>query len=256
MEIVRARARRHVHDAAARAAHFGVVGVNLHFHFLNRFHARVRGRAVLQIGDGEAVDQVVVGANGAAAHRDGGVADLILHAVPVRVAAGLHGRLEVRQQEQAAARRRNRFERLRVDDAAGRRVRVVDERRFADDRDRLFNRPDLELEVEREELLRIDAHAGPLERAVAGDDCHDFVRSRIDRGERVLAGCVRHGVARNLGLLVDEHHDDAGDHAAGILGGSTQTALKRLRIDVAGDDAYEQHRRKKRQKPAGSHKSS
>ena len=256
MEVVRARFRRHVDHAAAGASHLRVVGVHLDFHFLHGFHARIRRGTVLQVGHRESVHEVVVRAHGAAAHRDGGVADLILHAVPVRVAAGLHGRLEVRQQEQAASRRRNRFERLRVDDAAGRRVRVVDERRFADDRDRLFNRPDLELDVEREELLRIDAHAGPLERAVAGDDCHDFVRSRIDRGERVLAGCVRHGVARNLGLLVDEHHDDAGDHAAGILGGSTQTALKRLRIDVAGDDAYEQHRRKKRQKPTGSHKSS
>jgi len=66
----------------------------------------------------------------------------------------------------------------------------------------------------------------------------------------VLAGAVPGGDAQQHG----QH--DAGDHAAGILDGSTQTALKRLRIDVAGDDAYEQHRRKKRQKATGSHESS
>ena len=96
------------------------------------------------------------GADGAAAHRHRRVADLVLHAVPVRVAARLHRRLEVGHQEHAAAGRRNRLERLGVDDAAGGGVGGLDQRRFAGDRDGLFERADFERDVEADELLRAD----------------------------------------------------------------------------------------------------
>ena len=103
VELVRAGSRRHVHDAATRATHFRIVGVQLNLHFLNRFDARIGRRTVRQVGHRETVDQEIVRPHAAAAHRDGGVADLILHPVPVRVGTGLDRRRQVGHEVDAAA---------------------------------------------------------------------------------------------------------------------------------------------------------
>ena len=148
MEIVRAGLRRHVHDATAGAPHFGVVGVDLDLHVLDRFNRRIGRGAILQVGDREPVNEVVVGAHRPAAHRHGRVPHLILHPVPVRVAACLDGRLQVRHEENAPAGRRNGLERFCVEDVAGRRVRRLDQWRLAGHRDRFLEGADLEHDVE------------------------------------------------------------------------------------------------------------
>ena len=70
VELVGARLGRDVEHAAAGAAHLGVVGVDLDLDLLDRFDRRVQHRAAAQLGDRHAVEQVVVGADAAAAERD------------------------------------------------------------------------------------------------------------------------------------------------------------------------------------------
>ena len=55
-----------VEDAAAGAGDFGVVGVDLEFHLPGGLDGGDDDGAVVEIGDGNAVDEVVVGADGAA----------------------------------------------------------------------------------------------------------------------------------------------------------------------------------------------
>jgi hypothetical protein len=246
VELVHAGARGHVDDTAAGASHLRVVRVDLHLHFLHRFHARIGRGAVLEVGHRKAIHEVVVRADRAAAHRDGGVADLILHAVPVRVAAGLHRRFEVGEQEEAPSRGRNGLQGLRVDHAAGRGVRRVDERRLAGDRDRLFDRADFEIDVDGDELLRADHNPFALERSVAAQHGQQTVHARIDGGKCVLAGAVRHGIPRDIRLIVNQHHCGARHDAARVFHSAAQSALKRLRASVddrCGDDAKHEHQR-------------
>ena len=142
-----------------------------------------------EVGDREAVEQVVVRPHAAAAHRQRRRAGLILHAVPVRVAAAHHGRHRDRHQERVAAHASGSdCERLAVQHFADRRVRRFDERRLAGDRDRFLDGADLELKIERHELLRADASCPsartsckPCTVALIG------VARRVDRRERVLA---------------------------------------------------------------------
>ena len=159
MELIAAGPRRGVEDAAAGAAHLRVVGVHLHAHVLEHLAAGIGGRAVLQVGDREPVEQVVVRSHPPAAHRQRRGAALILHAVPVGVAAALHRRHRDRHQEDVAADARQRFERLRVEHVGMRGVGRLDQRRIRRDRDRLFEGADLERDVQRQECLRRDADA-------------------------------------------------------------------------------------------------
>ena len=144
----------HVEDAAAGAAHLGVVGVDLNLHLLDRFDRRVEHGAAAQLGDRDAVEQVVVGPHAATAHRHARRVGLVLLPVELRVAARRHGRHGDTNQEGVAAGRRQAFEGLRVERAAGRGRRRIDERRLPGDRDGLLQRADLEQDVDGHELLR------------------------------------------------------------------------------------------------------
>ena len=86
LDPVRARFRRRVEHAAAGAPHLGVVGVHLHLHVFQRFDARARRGAVLDVGNGKAVEQIVVAHGNAAAEREPRGLGLILHPVHVRIA--------------------------------------------------------------------------------------------------------------------------------------------------------------------------
>ena len=232
VEIVGARLRRHVHHAAAGAPHLGVVGVDLHLHVLHRFDGRVRRGAVLEVGDRESVDEVVVGAHRAATHRHRRVADLILHPVPVRVAARLHRRLKVGHQEDAAAGRRDRLQRFGVEHVAGRRVHRVDERRLAGDRDRFLERADFERDVQPDDLLHADGHVLPLECLVALHRRFDGVGTGFDGGEGVLAHTVGDRVARHAVRAVHHRHGHAGDDALRVFHHAAHATRGRLRMQI------------------------
>ena len=202
-----------VEDAAAGPAHFGVVGVDLDLHFFNRLDRRVGDRAAAQLRDRHAVEQVVVRANAAAAQRHARRVGLILLAVELRVADGIHRRDRDADQERVAPRRGQRLELLAVECAAGRGRRGVDERRLAGHGHRFLNRSDLQHDVERDELLRRDAQPGPVERLVIRQLRFDGVGAGRHRREVVLPDVVGHRVPRDIGGLVDERHRRAGQHA-------------------------------------------
>ena len=67
VKVVASGARRDVEHAAAGATHLGVVGVDLHFHVLERLDRRVEDRAAPQLSDRHAIDQIVIRADAAAA---------------------------------------------------------------------------------------------------------------------------------------------------------------------------------------------
>ena len=91
---------------------------------------------------------------------------------------------------------------------------------------RLFNRADLEHDVEREELLRADPHILALERLEPGDRRANGVNARRHARERVLAGAVAGSLARDAGLLIDQRHRCARDDTLRVLHRPSQTALE------------------------------
>src|SRR4029077_20311901 len=101
--IVRPRLGRDVEHAAAGAPHFRVVGVNLYFHFLDRFDRRVEHGPSAQFGDRHSVDDVVVGAETAAAQGHDRRVGLILLPVELRVAGRRERRDGDARQERVAA---------------------------------------------------------------------------------------------------------------------------------------------------------
>ena len=98
----------------------------------------------------------------------------------------------------------------------------------------LLDGADFEGDVERDELLRADADALPLEGLEPLHRGLDRVDDGIERRERVLARRVRDRVARHAVGLVDERDRDAGDHALRVLDRPAHAALKRLRRGQPG----------------------
>ncbi len=227
-ELVGARLRGHVHHAAARPPHLRIVGVDLDRRIRQRFHRRVDGRAVLQVRRREAVDQEVVRAHRAAAHRQRRVARLVLHPVPVRVAARHHRRLERRHQEHAPALGRQFPVVLRAERRALRGRGRLDERRRRRHRHVLLNGADFELDGDVELPLRGDLDILVLVGPVAGHLDAQGVGGGIDRRERILATPVGHGLPAGTGSCVDELNRCARDDTLGVGDRAAHGALKRL----------------------------
>ena len=79
------------------------------------------------------------------------------------------------------------IERRLVEHLARRRVRPLEQRRGAGDRDFFLNGSDFERDVEREELLRADTESEALEGLVALPDRPQRVGAGDDGRERILA---------------------------------------------------------------------
>ncbi len=228
-EAVGAGLGRGVERAAAGPPRLRVVVVDLDGHVLDGFHRRVGRRAVAQVGDGHAVHQVVVAAPRAAAERQERRVRLILLAVELRVARGHDRRHRDREQERRPARARKRRELLGIDDAARRRAGRVDERRRAGHRDRLLQRADLQVHVNRHELLRRDTHTLLFVGLESGERRPHRVGARRDRRKVVQALIVRHGLALCVRSFVHQLHRHPGDDAIGISDCTAKTSGKRLR---------------------------
>ena len=227
--------------------------MDLHLHVFERFDAGARRRAILQIGNRESVEQIVVADRNSAAQREARRLGLILHPVHVRIAGVGDGRNGIAHEVRHPADARQRLERRFIEHVAGRRVRRVDERRFRGDCHGLFDRADLEDDVERQELLRADTRILALERLEAGDRRANRVHARRYSWKRVFAGVVRGRVARHAGFLIDERDGRAGNHALRIPDGTAQAALERLRREMFGE---EQHDERREDEPYRSHDSS
>ena len=102
---VRSGARRGVEHAAGRVAHVGFVGLGLDPHFLDRFDRRHDGRAIDEVGDRHAFEQVAVAAARAAAEREVRGVGLVLVADELRVAGLDHARRGNRRRRRRCGRR-------------------------------------------------------------------------------------------------------------------------------------------------------
>ena len=196
MKLVRARLRGDIENAASGAAHFRIVGVDLDFHFLERFNRRIEHGPAAQLGDRYAVEQVVVRAHAATAHRNARGVGLILLAIELRVAGRRHRRHRDADHEGVAAGRGQRLQDLAIQRAARRSVGRLDERSVGGDGDGLLQLAHFERDVEREKLLRRDAEALAFVGLEAGQSGPDRVGRRRDRREIVFPGGVRGRLAR------------------------------------------------------------
>ena len=98
----------------------------------------------------------------------------------------------------------------------------------------LLDGADFERDVERDELLRADADAAPLEGLEPLHRGLDGVGRRIERRERILARLVRDRVARDAVGFVDQRDRDAGNDALRVLDRAAHAALERLRRGQPG----------------------
>ena len=224
MEFVGADPAGRVEHAAAGAAHLRVIRVDLNLDVRERLDRRVHDRAPGQLGDRDAVEQVVVGPDAAAAQRDAGGVRLVLLAVELRVANRGDRRNRDRNQEGVAARGRQRLENLAVERVTDRGVGRLDERRVGRDGDFLFHRADFQHQVDGQELLGADRESAPLEGLVARERCADRVGGRRHGGERILADLVGDGVAGDGRALVGQGHGHAGDDPLRVADGAAHTA--------------------------------
>ena len=179
-EAVRSALQRGIEHAAAGAAHFRVIGVDLDFHVFERFNRRIRARAVSHVGNRYAVQRVVVAAPRPTPEREQRCIGLILLpielCVPGRDHRG-HGRAD---QECGPAGRRECLKRRRVEHRPLRRVRRLDDRRLASNRDVFLDRTHFHRQVERQELLSADGNLTAIDRLVARENGFDLVRAGLD----------------------------------------------------------------------------
>ena len=229
MKVVAARSRGHVEHAPARPTHLGVVRVYLDLDLLDRLDRRIEHGATAQFRDGHAVEQVVVGADAAAAERDARGVGLILLAVELGVPHRHHRRHGDADQEGVASGRRQRLERLAIQRSARRRGRRVDERRLSGHRDRFLEPADLERDVDRDELLGADRQALGLVPLVPGDLSLQGVAAWRDRREVVLAHVIGDHLARVVRRLVGQRDRHARHDAVGVVDCSAHSAGELLR---------------------------
>jgi len=212
--VVAARLGRDVERAAARASRLRVVLVHLHVHAFDRFDSGIGRRAVAHVGDRHAVNEVVVAAPRAAAQREQRGVGLILLTVELGVTRGDDRGHRHRKQERGTAAARKRLELLRVDHRASGGIGRIDERRIAGDRDRFLQLADIELDVQRHELLGADADALVLEFLEARQFRRDGVDTGVHRRKVILAAFVGDRITARAVVLAEQRDGHAGDHAA------------------------------------------
>ena len=238
---IRPRAGRGVEDAARRVPHVGLVGLGLHLQLFHRLHRRRDGRAIGQVGDRHAFNQVAVAAPRAAAERQLRRAGLILIAHELRIAGLNHARRRDGREERVAAEDRQVLQGLLVERRRLRRAGALDERRFAGDGHLLGDGADLEREIQHGRLLRADSEAFAFFGLESGKRDADGVGARQHARKRVLADFVRHRRSLGVRVFVDERHFGAGDHALCIPHRAAQRPLIGLRADVGRADKRAHH---------------
>ena len=120
-----------------------------------------------------------------------------------------------------------------------RRVRGVDERRLAGDRDVFLEPPELEHDVERDELLRPDREPLRLVGLVAGQLRLERIGAGRNGGEAVLPHIVRRHLARDVGGLVGQRNGDPGNDAVGVSYQPSNAAGELLCVGDAGTGKQE-----------------
>ena len=218
VELVGAGAQEGVEDAAAGAADLRVVGVGLDFDVLDGLNGGDDDGPVVGVGDGDAVDEVEVGGDGAAG--DGGLggavlvgeADELLVASVDKDAGDLGGHVGV------AAEDGDVFElalgEIGGDGGGG----GIDEGSVGIDLDGVGFGADGEGDVEGEEVLRGKRDVDTVGRREAGRLNVQCVGCRPHGAEDVRAVGGRGGGAWLLGGLVREGDGGVGERGTGGVG--------------------------------------
>ena len=239
VELVGADAAGRVEHAATGPPHLGVVGVNLDLDVGEGLDRRIEHRAVVQLGNRDTVEEVVVATDGAAAQRDTRGVGLILLAVELRVANRRHRRDGDRNEEGVAARGRQRLEDLAVERVTDRGVGRLDEWRVGRYRDLLFNRADFQDQVDGQSGLGADRDPALLVGLVPRERRADRVGSRSDGGKRVLADLVGDGVTGNSRALVHQGDSHARDDPLGVTDRATHVPRKLLTHRISGPGKHQ-----------------
>ena len=216
-DLVAAVLRDHVQPEAA-GGHLGVVAGGGHRHLLaQRLVVVVHDQAVAHLRvDDHAVDLHGGVARGGPVHRH---ADLLHHLRPADVRPGQAHALREVADRLRVARRRQRVDGVACDDLGPRRALHVDDRRFAGDGDRLFERADRELAVDRDVGRRLDLDPLLHEGREAGQRHGDGVDARPQIDDVVPAGAVGDRDARPLDQRrAGGFHGDARQDAARVVG--------------------------------------
>ena len=227
--LVRAGSRGDVEDAAGGAAHVGVVGLHLDAHVLECFSRRRPRRAVDEVRDRDALDEIRVATPRPAAERQERRVRLILIADELRVAGLNHVRRGDRRVKGVAAEDRQRRDVLGGERRRHRGRGALDQRRLAAHGDLLRQPAYFEREVLHHLLLRRQLQAGsllgpePRERGTQG------VGAGQHAGEDVLAHFVGDYGSRRARGFVDQGHLGRGDDALRVADDAANRALVGLR---------------------------
>ncbi len=235
----------HVHDAAARATHLRIVGVDLHLHSLTAsisgwWRRGSEGRLTGKPSTGSCSTRTAP-------------PPIEAPSCPAGPASGSSARSRrLHRRSRLAIRntlRPARRESIRASAGRRRRRRGVGRSMsgaVSRDRDGLFERADLERDVESDVRLGVDANA--LAARTSGSPARHAhgVGRRLERRERVLAGLVGDRFARRAVCFVDDRHGRAGNDALRVLHRATHAAGGRLRATVRQPTAMTSSGRKRR----------
>ena len=119
MYVVRSRAQQRVKRAAAGASHLGVIGAGLNLQLLNGFGRGDNHRAIVRIGNGDPIHQVVVSPQRTARDRNLRIAVLVLHAGKLRVGDKHDGLRQFADEEWVSPENRQVRDLLGVDQLPG-----------------------------------------------------------------------------------------------------------------------------------------
>ena len=178
----------------------------------------VRDEVVDRLVHVDAVDHVVVGLLPVPVHvRPAAAADVAGAGECARIRRHDAGQ-EQRELAGVPAVQRQRVERRARNDLADRRRLGLQNRRHARDLDRLFERADLQLEVDPQNLLRFELNGLRRRRLEPGKLRLDHVRPNRERRHGVVAGFVGDGGVQHVRGLIGGGHGRTRHGRAGLIG--------------------------------------
>ena len=199
LEFVAARLAEHL-ALHAWCRHLGALADRAEEHFLERAVVDVEAGAAGAFRRVDAFDEHAVLPR-VAVRR---VAALRAGAIAADVEAVHRHRRRRREERPEVARVRNPLQRLELEVLLNARVRRIDHRRIAGDRDGLLQRRDRELDVDRRAEAHRNLDVFALQSVEARQLERDRIRAGRQRGESIIAAGIRH---RRL----HAHHRGAGD---------------------------------------------
>ena len=217
MPRVRARLVKGVENTASRPSHFRVVGAHLDLDLFDGLDAGNDDRPVSQVGDGDAVDGVVVGASGPAADGEVGGGVLVLHAIELGNAARNDIGSSDPEVEGISGRGGQSLELDAIQGRSARRVRGFQHRGCGVHDNGLGNTADLQQNVHHEEALDSHLDAGPLVGLESLNFDRNGIGPRLKTGKRILTCVVGDGAPARQRGFAPNHDGRAGNDAIDVF---------------------------------------